>query len=259
MIKIEIKHDLDKLTKDLTRMARQQVPFAIKNAINATAKKVVASEHREMQRAFDRPTPNTLNSVKVTKWAKKYTPEAVVSVKDFAGKGVPASKFLKAQITGGQRTPKRFEKALQAAGVMPQGRVAVFAKRSNALDAYGNLSGAKIVQILSWFKAFPESGYRANSTDRTRQAMMNGKRKGMKHGMVYFRGGRNTGLPDGIWERHYPNGTAGKSFIRPILIFVSAATYRVRLNFNKVAQVTVAREFPTQFSKALSDAMKSAK
>ena len=155
--------------------------------------------------------------------------------------------------------PKRFERALQLAGVMPSGMFAIFAKRSNALDQYGNITQGKIVQILAWFKAFPETGYKANMTDKTKENLRRGKRKGMKWGVAYFRGGRGTGLPDGIWERHYPNGTAGKSFVRPVLIYVRSVSYQSRFDFEGIARSTVDKVWRDEFDKALAQAIATAR
>ena len=280
MIKISVKVDgLKALQAEIAGKGRQ-VQFAAMKAINATAKQVVKQETNAISSAFDRPRPSTLKAIVVKKFAKykggAFDLEAIVAIDDYIrstsgealfdanraaqGKGaVPPAKYLLAQILGGTRVAKRFEVALQRAGVMPSGMRAVFAKRSNALDPYGNLPGSKIVQILSWFKAFPEQGYRMNMKERSKRNLAQGKRKGMKWGMVYFRGGRGTGLPDGIWERHYPNGESGKSFIRPVLIYINSASYRKKFDFYGIAQRTVETAWPKEFSAAFAAAMRTAK
>lgn len=248
----------------------RQVPFAMSRAINSIAKGVVKAENEELSRAFDKPTPRTKNATKLMQFAKKTKLEAIVGIDDGGGnnrmnargfKGtIFPNKYLSAQIYGGARAPKRFEKALIAAGVMPAGMFAVFAKRSNALDQHGNIPASKIVQILSWFQAFPEGqGYRANMKKKTKANLAAGKRKGLKWGFAYFRGGKAVGLPDGIWERHYPNGQAGKSFIRPILIYVRSATYQVKFPFERIAQKHFDANWEKEADAALRYALATAK
>lgn len=247
----------------------KQVRYAASRALNETAKKVVEEEVRELSRIFDRPTPRTLRAVKVFSGAKRDSLEVVIGVDDGVGrktysargkKGtITPSQYLLAQIVGGERAPKRFEKALQAIGAMDRGEAAVFAKRSEALDSYGNISGAKLNQIITFFRKTKVDGYGGKMSSARKMKMMKGELKGMKWGMTYFRGGGDTGLPDGIWERHYPNGTAAKSFIRPILVYVKQASYRPRFHFRQIAKRTVAREWQRQFDAALDAALKTAK
>lgn len=270
MIKVKIDGNLSGFSAKVAK----QVKFAAAKALNATAKRVVEAENNELARIIDRPVPKTLRAVEVVSYARApENLEVVVALRGTQGTGaresmtqgskgtIQPNRYLLAHIIGGQRANKRFENALIKAGIMPAGKQAVFAKRSNALDSYGNLPGAKIQQILSWFQAFPEKGYRANMTSKTKENLAAGKRKGMKWGFAYFRGGRAVGLPDGIWERHYPNGQSEKSFIRPILIYVSPGQYRkkVRFNFNAIAKLTVKKEWASQFDAAFKNAMATAK
>lgn len=266
-IKVEI-NGLAALKANLSGQAKQ-VAFAASKALNAMGKGLAKRENDEIKRLFKNPVPRTENATKVFKAARKDDLEVVVGLDDGGGKNrmsargfkgtIFPAKYLAAQIAGGTRVQKRFERALIKAGVMPEGMSAVFAKRSNALDQYGNLPASKIVQILAWFQAFPEQGYKMNMKDRSKQSMMKGKRKGMAHGVVYFRGGKAAGLPDGIWERHYPNGTAGKSFIRPILIYVRSATYQARFHFESIAREFVTANWQREFNQALRDALATAK
>lgn len=271
-ISVDIK-GLDAVKAKLTNIQRQ-ARYAARSAINEVAKKVVEEESKALSQFFDRPTPATRNAVKLFKGARANDLEAVVGVYDgkkayqaaaaagFWKGGLPPAKWLAAEIAGGQRAPKRFERALVSAGIMPAGKIAIFAKRSNALDQYGNLPANKIRQILSWFQAFQEQGrgWRMNMKDKTKQNFMKGKRKGLAYGFAYFRGGRDTGLPDGIWERHYPNGTAGKSFVRPILLFVSAGRgYSRTFPFYDIAKRTVDMHWRKAWGRALAYEIATAK
>jgi len=270
MLTIKIE-GLEELKRDLSDIGFKQIPFAAKNALNSTAKLVNQALQDEINRAVDRPNPATRQAMFVYEYATKANLRAEVGLRDGVRKSARNSlgqlagtqgkgstmpdRYLSALIDGGTRVSKRYERALQKVGVMPAGMYGVFAKRSNALDQYGNLSGAKIVQILSWFKAFPEQGYRMNRKNTTRLI----KGKGMKWGFAYFRGGRNTGLPDGIWERHYPNGQAGKSFVRPIILFVGTPSYGKRIRYFETASETIDRVWNIEFDREFASAMRTAK
>jgi hypothetical protein len=237
---------------------------------------VVTAAREAIARVFDRPRPNTIRSVGVRQYATKDRPEVRITIDNgisrTAGESlfdanvaqqgknaIAPATYLTPQIKGGSRVAKRFERALQRAGLMPAGNLAVFAKRSGALDQYGNLPGPKIVQILSWFQAFPQSGYRMNMTARTKANLIAGKRKGMQHGIEYFRGGKGTGVPDGIWERHYVGGQGGKSIIRPVLIYVSHATYRVRFDFDVIGKQVMDARADAIAAEALRAALETAR
>jgi len=265
---IQVKIDTKMFAASL-KNKEGQMRYAASRALNAISKSLAKHENDQIKSLFHKPVPRTENATKVFKFSRKDDLQTTVGLDDGGGgnrmntkgwKGTTfPAKYLAAQIAGGARAPKRFEKALIAARVMPEGMSAVFAKRSNALNEYGNLPASKIVQILSYFQAFPEQGYRMNMKDRAKQNLMKGKRKGMAHGMSYFRGGRNTGVPDGIWERHYPNGTAGKSFIRPILIYVKSVSYRARFPFVDIAKRFVADNAQREFDAALKKALATAR
>lgn len=269
MIKIGVKVEgLEAVRARLNGMARQ-IPFAAKQAVNEVARKVVQEENAEISRVFKGPVPRTANATKLFKGATKEDMSAIVGIDDGGGnrkgarlpsKGVISpAKYLLPQIIGGTRVQKRFERALQSIGAMPPGAAAVYAKRSNALDQYGNLPGPKIVQIISYFRHTKAEGYGGKMSDRSKENLMQGRRKGMKWGMAYFRGGKGTGLPDGIWERHYPNGTAEKSFIRPILIYVSGVSYQRRFMFAEIAERVVAKEWQPALRKHLNIAISTAR
>ncbi|MGH7605425.1 MAG: hypothetical protein ACRENK_15695 [Gemmatimonadaceae bacterium] len=206
------------------------------------------AEYKEMRDVFDRPTPYTLNSL-YSKGATKTNLEAVVWLKYDTSKGTPADKYLLPQIRGGQRSLKRFELALRSVGALPSGYFAVPGSAAD-LDAYGNMKSSQIVQILSYFRAFPEAGYRANITEKRKQKLN-------RQGIAYFVGSPGGGKsPLGIWKRV---GLARGSSIKPIIIFVKSVHYAVRFDFDYVGQQTVRLEFSGQFAQAMAEANASAR
>jgi hypothetical protein len=231
---------------------QKQVTFATRVALTRTAQKAAAAEVHEMRDVFRNPTPYALNSVFVQP-ATKTRLEATVKLKDDATKAVPASKFLAAQVSGGQRQLKRFEKALTAAGAMPVGYRAVPGKAAK-LDSYGNMSRGQIVQILAFFRAFPEMGYKANMTDKGRARLARGNKR--VQGFAYFVGRPGDRLPLGIYQRvSFVGGTA----IKPVMLFVRSAVYEAIYDFEYVVEQTVKNQFADEFAKAYVEAVGSAR
>lgn len=249
-IKVEIK-GLEALKAHLAGKSKQ-VRFAAAVALTKTAKLVEDTERKEMRDVFDRPTPNTLASLFV-KPATPLSLSATIGIKNFAGKGIAASKYLAAQIAGGTRRMKRFEKALQSVGALPPGYRAVPGDAAK-MDGFGNMQGGQIVQILSFFKAFPEAGYKANMSEKQRERLAKGNKKNV--GFAYFVGRPGNRLPLGIWQRfNFGYGSA----IKPVIIFVPGTVYEAVFDFEYVARKTVDRTWAAEFDKAMAMAMSTAR
>jgi hypothetical protein len=199
-----------------------------------------------MRDVFRSPTPYTLSSVRM-KPATSATLAATVELKDDATKATPATRFLAPQIQGGPRGQKRFERALQAVGAMPAGYRAVPGQAAR-IDAYGNMSRGQIVQILSYFKAFPEMGYKANMTAQGRAKLARSTNR--RQGFVYFVGRPGDRLPLGIYQRF---SFGAGSAVKPVLLFVRSAVYQERFDFAYVVQTTVEKGFQAEFTKAVAD------
>lgn len=253
MINISTKVDVRNIIKQLADVKDKQLPFATSLAINRTAQKVKAKEEHEIKDVFDRPTPYIQNSVFI-KPSNKQTLTAEVKLKDVTVKGNPANKILDAEIGGGQRRLKRYEKALQAVGALPPGYYTVPGEAAK-MDQYGNVSQGQIKQILSFFQSNRDVGYTSNSTDKTREKLRKGSNK--RYGISYFVGAPGDGKsPLGIWMRIHSNfGTA----IKPILIFVRHTQYEPIFDFEFVAKTTIDKEFDGEFIKAWDEAMRTRK
>lgn len=292
-ITISARDNLPECLEAIGALSTRHGPFIMRRSMNNVATAAAKAGNAKIAAVIDRPINRTKTAVKVFKGvsredAKAGRFEAIINVYDGRGfditdarvlasgkSSVMPNRYLSAQIEGGVRINKRFENALIKAGVMPPGMQAVFAKRSGYLDQYGNLSGARINQILAWFKAFPETGYRANLTDRSRQAATFGRKnkrtvevsfgKGRKYGYAYFvsagerYGGLQMRLPPGVWERNYPNGPAGKSFIKPVLLFIKPGTYRKRFPFYETMQSSIASLMPRELQAAAEFALRTAR
>lgn len=254
MIKINIKSDVAKVTQRLQSDIARQVPFATAKALTATALKVREAQYREMRDVFDRPTPYTLRSLFV-KPATKSNQIATVWLKDSPTGGTPATKYLGPQIAGGQRGMKRFELALRARGVLPDGWVVVPGSGAS-IDGYGNWNPGELRQILSYFgSAEMTSGYSANMTQKRKDKLRKGAKS--KQGFAYFVGRPADGkLPFGIWKRvYFAKGTA----LKPVALFVPSVLYEAVYDFRGVADRVIKREFDGEFAAALAQAVATAR
>lgn len=259
-ITIEMK-GLKELQSKLSDLEKKQFPYAVAKTLTKTAQDVQAAEIKEMQARLDRPTPYAQRSLYI-KPATRRDLSAQVFFKDknSLGKGgTPAANFMKPQVEGGKRSLKRFESALKRMAVLPSGFY-IAPGDACPLDAYGNIPRSLIVQILSYFKAFGEQGYRANITDKRKASMAKGSKKNM--GFEYFvsygkgtRSGRQN-LPAGIWKRvSFAQGTA----VKPIMMFVKEPSYSKRFPFYEIAQKVINTNLDKNFKEAMSEAIRTAK
>ena len=153
---ITIQHNLQAVIDSLQRAPVKLIRAHV-DAINDTAFEARVDLQEAMRQEFDRVTPYMVRSV----WVAKATVEnqtATVWPRYMGGKGVDPAKILLAQVRGGPRRNKRFEVALQRAGLLPQGMAAVPAGGLDPahVDAYGNVKGSFIVQLLSYLKALDQ-------------------------------------------------------------------------------------------------------
>lgn len=258
-IGFDVRQDVREVERMFSGLAKKQTPFATANAINTLLFASLAAEKREMERVFDRPTRYTLNSLRVRK-AKKTDLAGRMWVKSKldAGKGTSPENYLLPNIEGGPRKAKRFEVALRRIGVLPEGWLSVPGEGAT-LDAYGNMSRAQIVQLLSWFHAFGEQGYRANITEKTKARLKRGTKR--KYGISYYAAipGREKTrkLTPGIYKRIRTGfGTATV----PVLIFIRRANYQAkRFDFEGIADRYVRAHFRAEFEKQMRRAIATAR
>ena len=243
---------LEQLQKQLA-VADKQLRFAAATALTATAKATESAMREEMRTQFDRPTPYTLNSLR-TLPATKEKLVATVKLKDDASKNVPAADALRHQVVGqtGQRAWKRSEGALRRIGLLGNGEMVVPGEAAT-LDAYGNMSRGQIVQILAYFSAFGEQGYKANTTAGARRKKAAG-RIGKRYGKRYYYKRDKPGR--GIYEA---TATGFGSSIKPVLMFVRRGNYQPRLDFKRVADSVYAETFERVFAEKLEHALRTAR
>lgn len=285
MIGIDVQFDLSEVDRFLTDLQRTRVPAAATRALNNAAFAYRKALQAEMESRFDRPTPYTLRGFVIDRAGQGGTSNPAVGQPGFGrptpGFGPTGSPFLARvrlnsdpnksglsredtighQFTGANPQFSGFERALNRIGVLPRGWHVV-PGGGTKLNAHGNVSPGLIVQLISYFGAFGEQGYKANATDRSR-ARHAKKQRGQAgflkiNGVEYFisrgrgevtgrttwKSGRYQHLPAGIWSRR---GTHGVD-IAPVFLFVRSTRYRKRIDLEAVARNIdlpgiIAREF----------------
>lgn len=241
---------LEKVQEQLKKLSQSGIKDAASKAINDTAYEVKRAMVKEMDSVFDRVTPYIRNSV----WIKPATPDkltATIEPTYYGGKGIEPQKVLAAQEAGGKRRDKRVESALRRVGILPNGMQTVMPKTPfpGSDDGRGNFRGAFVTQLIAYFQAFGEQGYRANMTDKRKKKLANvGKSaNGYKtiNGFVYFiasaqamkgvhdRTERTLHLHPGIWAKSGIHG----SIVKPVMMFTKAGRYTPRFSMDRIAKV----------------------
>jgi hypothetical protein len=250
---VTVSIDIEAARKLLGPLARQ-ADYAAMLAVNRTATQAREDVQREMQSAFDRPTSWVINSLRI-KYAKKSEPIAEVAFKD--RNSVESSRTMIApHVDGGTRAEKGMEFRLRKAGILPPGWFAMPGKAAD-IDANGNMSRGQITQLLNVLGTYREAGYN-KADDRTVARLKRGTKKAYGFEYVVFPvGGRRTKhLQPGVWKKVItPFGIA----IKPILIFVTRANYRKRLDFYGIVQRRIDESLSANWNEALRHAVATAR
>lgn len=248
---------LDSLRLEMAGLGRK-IKTATIAALNSAAFVGAKETSEAIGKTFDRPTPWVKGSVRYVK-ARKDRVEASIDFDAWGNKtNVTAGKVLHAEIFGGIRKNKRHEVALQRVGILPAG-MHIAPGPAAKKDAYGNMSSAQIVQVISWFQGFEKfSGARQNMTDKTKMKIMAGRKiKGVKQrGFELFALSERVGkLHPGIYIRKdYSSAEASKvshlshGGAAAIMYFIKPTTYKKRFDFYGIADKAARKEFDRAFS-----------
>lgn len=255
----------EKIQQALLRLAgsvaRQEMATGLNVGANAYLKPAM---QQELSSRVDRVTPFVLNSVRLVQRA---TPDNLtISVGPTYGSklgtkggkvGVDPQQILQALEFGGGRRDKRSENALMRVGILPRGmQTAIPAKPfPGSDDGNGNLRGPFLVQLIAYFQAFGEQGYKSNMKDKTKRALERGSKKsiGRRYFVAYgkLRGGarmtrrgeydeRASNLAPGIWA---VVGKTGAD-VRPVLMFVRRASYKPQIDMSMRSRIgTIEQQF----------------
>lgn len=258
---IDVRVSMDGAIKMLGKLEKQ-TRVATMIALTKTAGHTKRLMVDEFKANFDRPTPSALKSFFVDPakkdklWSKVYMKDKAIGGKN----GRSSAEILGHHFEGGQRTRKALENLLTQYGLMGPGELVVPGSAAK-LDRYGNMSRGQINQILSQLKiiraGFDNSptGSRRSERNVARAGVMfwsNGpqgkkvpvidKATGIEYG---YTGGARNHLQKGAWVRM----GAG---VRPLLLVISAASYRRRFDMQRTGQAAVDRYFATEFDTALA-------
>ncbi|MCM2317891.1 MAG: hypothetical protein NDI93_01010 [Pseudomonas sp.] len=232
---------LEDALKDVQRLAGDLPGRAIADALNHTANQVRQALQADMASVFARPTPFTVNALRVLN-ATPSSLEAAVWVKDEKArnaKGMAPEDWIAPQVFGGSRAVKKSEELLRRKGILPPSKFIVPGKGAR-LDAYGNISRGHLIQILSGLKTLNRDGYTADASAQWRSF-----RKGHERAFFVLYRGKT---PIGIAERR------GKR-MAVVLAFVSEPSYSRRLDFHGVAERVADAKLAANLDKALLDAL----
>ncbi len=270
--------DIDRLRASFSVFSDRRFNAGFAAGLTRTAQAVKVDQQREMRDVFRSPTAFALGQVFVNR-ATAANLSAEVGVSDYPF----TVGFLKPHIFGGTRRLKRFESLLIRAGAMPAGMRAVpgrFAK----LDAFGNLPGGYVRQILSQLRIEPTQGSTSAlpvATAADRRLVGNARRgsgfvgpidgsaaKGARSRVnrvqsAYRRaGGQFIALPNGRGKLrpgvYLVRGTAfGRSDPKPVLIYVNRTNYEAeRFDFFFVANRSIEKNLSPEINAGLRDQLR---
>lgn len=233
-MEIVLKTDLRAFQRGMDDVAKRQLPFAIAQALTATAGHAGLAWQKEMQTELDRPTPFTVNSVGVM-GARKSNLTARVFIRQVA------SQYLTPFVEGGPHFLGA-KKGLLTPKAVP-------------LNAYGNLSKRKIAQLKAKGNVFagpvrlksgqvvsgvwqrPDRGYRRDRIEYGTKGSHH-----IKHNEAQGLVGHN-------------NRTTLKLLVR----FTDPLPVTQRLDFQGRAEAAVRAHFEPEFAKAFALAQATAK
>jgi hypothetical protein len=237
--------DLSGLAAKLDDAQKRQVPFATALALTRVAQAAREDIIRvEMPGTFDRPTPYTLRSTFVDR-ARKDRLYARVLLRGTRAE----SAYLRAQVDGGKRALKSYERKLLNAGLLPAGMVTIPGAGAR-LNGYGNIPGSRLMQMLSDLKI--AEGWAGATQNRSRATTARKVRRGGNRYFVARPGGH---LAPGVYIASWKPGSRD---IKPFLLFVEAS-YRARLDWQGIVTRIAQREFPGEFKRALATALATAR
>lgn len=255
--------DLERLRKSYARFSDRRFNAGMATALTRTAQAVKVAQQAEMRDVFDRPSPYTLGAVFVDRAQADRLVARVGIANSPGGRGRAPIQYLRWQISGGQRTPKAYERALMRAGALPDDMRTVPGKFAR-LDAYGNISAGQIRQILSQLRIELSSG--ATSVLPRVAAADNGATRKAKQRRIksaYTRaGGQYVAFPNGRGKLRagiyqVKRTGFGRTDPKPVLVFVTQAQYDAgRYDFDYVSELAIKRNLQPEVDRALADQLR---
>lgn len=241
MITLDVRTNISATVARLNRLQREQVPFAASVAINNTATDLQgALSDAARAKLTAKPFTTGRGALFVQRSNKRHL-TAVVGYKRIQ------ARYMRWQLAGGRRSSKGFEAALRSLGALPSGWVTV-PGAGIRLDSYGNIPRRVLKELIGQL--------------RTRRGTFQGrgKRMSLRAPFVVMPGSRDkrsAHLAPGIWQRI--DDLEGSGTIKPMILYVSGADYRSRIDLPKIAKETVRAKFGPHFHAALARAFATAR
>ncbi len=239
---VAINTNFEQVARSVGAWGTEQLPFATALALTWTGGDVKTEIERELPQVLDNPTPYTERGFRLFP-ATKRNLRALVTFRE------DARHFLDAQVVGCERRHKALERALQAAGAMPPGMLAVPGQGAR-LDRFGNVDRGQIVQVLSQLRITMTSGYTRNMS-RDARSQINAQRRA---GGRFFVAKPGTKLHPGVYQRELVGNN-----ITPVFLFVRAARYKVRLPVDQISTRVMQSRLGPNFEKAWRQALATAR
>ena len=257
-LEVSVAADIRQLKTFLNKTQKKRLPSAIKSALARTGFLTRKKSIDDIRAAFDSPVRATVRSpLYVVGWRGKSAQRVNdrdlwvdvhirgVKPEEQSSSQNSPNMWLEAEVDGGARKPKRFEKALIAKGIIAPGQYAIISK--DAQDASGNFGGGKTEALLSQLGAAEiVGGYMANRTERSRKRA----RTGSSQYFTVGKGGKTVAiLARGKAGKR--SSSRGKSSSVVMGFTSSAPRYRNSLDFYRSNERYMNRIFPRLLTEKL--------
>ena len=237
------------------RGLQREIPGIASRVLTEFARVSVPAVQQDMPRAFDRPTPFTVNRL-AFKASTREGLRSVVGVPDSRDEnGRPTGSYMRPGALGAAaRRQKKSEFMLARAGHLPPGWVMTpgsFMK--GKLDGFGNVPGSYYKQIIRslQIRTAGDRYFKGVSKASTARAV----RMGVKSEFFAVGRGRNTmnkgggWLPPGVYKRAGKKGERLEQYFK----FMPRAAYKKRLDMPKVATEAVKAKGPAIWKSVMRD------
>jgi len=234
-MQVDVRTNVKGFKKQLSRIQRKELPFALSMALNDTAEEAMYDTRKLMRDSFDGPIKQYLvTGIRYERANRKDGIDrmfARVDIDNFGNKGEPRRDIMKPHIEGGDRRQKKSEKLLLGPGrYLYPGRNAPRDKK------FGNLKPSQIVKAIS------DIGRNFDPAQNTKS-----KRKKKKYFAINTRRQRTI-----IMERNGKNVT-------PFMVEGAKPSYRKRFDFYGGVQRSADKNFNKHMGKALVYVIKNPK
>ncbi len=224
-----IKTTVDtKRATDMLAKVQKQLPYAMRRAVNETAKQAAADVNRAMPSIFTHANAFTRTAATVSAFATKSDPFAIAGIKRLQG------NYLGLEILGGTRTPAANTRVQSSALVLPgKGSAPLPSGFIKRLSAQAGAEASRRQQIA------------AGAQKRRKNASNAGVFKMSGRGPVGGPGGFFRRLPDHRLLR--------------LVSFEASAQYTPKFDFFGVVKTSVDRNLKANLERALAQALATAR